>query len=54
MAPPDAVPEQQPWQWEEPRWRGIVDKVQLGHVSLIYHYQKNVAFLIKGRRTGHQ
>jgi peptidoglycan/xylan/chitin deacetylase (PgdA/CDA1 family) len=30
MAPPDSVPEKQPWQWEEARWRAIVDKVRAG------------------------
>jgi peptidoglycan/xylan/chitin deacetylase (PgdA/CDA1 family) len=30
MAPPDSVSEEQPWRWEEPRWRGIVDKVRAG------------------------
>ena len=30
MAPPDSVSKEQAWQWEEPRWRGIVDKVRAG------------------------
>jgi peptidoglycan-N-acetylglucosamine deacetylase len=30
MAPPDSVSEEQPWRWEEPRWRAIVDKVRAG------------------------
>ena len=30
MTPPDSISEQQPWQWEESRWRAIVDKVRAG------------------------
>jgi len=30
MAPPDSVSDEQAWQWEEPRWRAIVDKVRAG------------------------
>ena len=30
MAPPNSVSEEQPWRWEEPRWRAIVDKVRAG------------------------
>jgi len=30
MPTADATPEVQPWQWEEARWRGIVDKVRAG------------------------
>jgi len=30
MSTADATPEVQPWQWEEARWRGIVDKVRAG------------------------
>jgi len=30
MAPPDSVSKDQPWQWEEARWRAIVDKVRAG------------------------
>lgn len=30
MTPPDSISEKQPWQWEESRWRAIVDKVRAG------------------------
>ena len=30
MAPPASVSEEQPWRWEEPRWRAIVEKVRAG------------------------
>jgi len=30
MAPPDTDTEDQPWRWEEARWRAIVDKVRAG------------------------
>jgi peptidoglycan/xylan/chitin deacetylase (PgdA/CDA1 family) len=30
MAPSDSEREEQPWRWEEPRWRAVVDKVRAG------------------------
>jgi len=30
MTPPDSVPKDHPWQWEEPKWRAVVDKVRAG------------------------